>query len=1744
MGVYLEVYIMESLRKLKKTIVSILVVALTIAPSVFAKDVTVRKVEQMDSWQESFDVNGKKGKYNVIVTAEDLGGNTAYGGPFNIYIDEKSDLPITRITNPAPDMRIPGNLNIVGSCVDDDAVQYVELVLDGNEPVRASGKEFWSYFLSTEGMNEGVHTIEVYGVDINGLKGNSVKTSWVLDREKPVTEVTNIGIGTIVSGTVSLKGVISDGNGIAAMAYSLDNGENFTDVKVSNNKKTNTANFNISFDTKKMSDGPAVVWFKATDLQGSSGYYSFLCFIDNTKPAVEIVYPREKQAENGTFTAAGSAKDAIGLKSLSYEFNGEKGEFEIIPGNQYWSKEFPNAKSGKLVITAVDTAGNVTKKERQVNINSELDKPVVTLQWPKAGAQLKEGEYFVRGIAKDDDAVASVKVTVDGTVVETVETKGVFNVVLTDEKFMGYGKHIVSVSAVDKNGVVGNETKVDYFSTGVKPKFSDPVLRGGTDAGAAPFGKIVSPEGGSIFEIEASSLSGIKEASYTIEWSTDRFGAPMAARREEKTIDIKNSTPKVTFTIPVETLPWGIVHLTFKTVDVAGRVSNYGTCLYVKNFTKVVEKPDTSLAGEISDEKATVKVIEAGGQAYRRGMNVTVLSTSKSTAARWNKDRNVNEKRAPVGLNLEITSEAKDLSLSYKIFSGASVGAKPILEGKAAVVRPDKNSGNGTAFISLDNLAPGLVTVEITAVSGKDYTAKCYAQVAVVRQINSDDINDARMGQWLSTADTVYDATTRGFILGSSAKLSGYANLDGDVTASFVGTYPGLEISSEGRCVTITATRGGTYYNVTVRATDESGARVDFNPVTLIFDNDGPKFSMQRPTLYEWVRNRLVISGTATDATGIASIEYSVDGGENWKSFGAAGRRTSMQLYAEENLSSKEEGIITLDIRATDISGNLSYYTAAAHKDTLAPDVEVIIPGPGDVVNGTNAIGFIVKDEGCIEKCEYVNLNTGRRIPLDVKSMVTTFVGTAEMPISPSMRFDFTDACGNVKTINSYEFVIDNKLDLPVASIQLPIENEVITKDFVISGTVLDDDGPSTVYYRIDNGRYTQVEGQGYSFSVNVPLNTLSDNEHTVTVYSVDINGVRGPEYTRNFRVSLAEPVVVIESPKIETAQSKIVHVSGTASDRNGIKKVLVSVDNGTTWNDVTGKERWSYQYDSRAIPDGTHVIFIKAIDNYDIECLYSSLINVDNTNPEISLELPLDDSKTTGPIFFSGFTLDNIGLTDLYITVTSLDGKYVSPRLARTDLTPDKIITTTVDISSLESGRYNVQLTGKDAAGNVSSVSRNITLDKRVAEADVNVYYPLNGEHKTGDFNIYGEVQTARKVNSVTLVLDGKDFETAEVSKTGYYKFQLNSEKLTAGTHSYKVRGNLEGGLSVDSINQTVVYEPYGPWVTIDNFDYGAFAYDRPFIKGRAGYSLDQDEVDAAKAKGATKAQKEALAAKSLSYLELSLDNGKTFTRLKGTKNWKYRIENEDMPEGYHFLLIRAVFNNGESAINRCVVQIDKTAPFVKIIAPSIGGRYNQELEFSGLASDAVGLKNVSLALRKGDKAGYELPGFIQGLYIDAQAWGATLFGVGMGLSFFDDNVKLQVQWGQFTQQQREIFSATQLRYGGNVFGLKLLANIAYIPFRAMFGPDWDWLSMGFALGANFSMFTDTASGKAQILSAILGQIEFPRVTFKKAKCFRTLALYSEFQLWFIPSDVTGGTVDVKNMVFQFSEGLRVNIF
>jgi hypothetical protein len=217
--------------------------------------------------------------------------------------------------------------------------------------------------------------------------------------------------------------------------------------------------------------------------------------------------------------------------------------------------------------------------------------------------------------------------------------------------------------------------------------------------------------------------------------------------------------------------------------------------------------------------------------------------------------------------------------------------------------------------------------------------------------------------------------------------------------------------------------------------------------------------------------------------------------------------------------------------------------------------------------------------------------------------------------------------------------------------------------------------------------------------------------------------------------------------------------------------------------------------------------------------------------------------------------------------------------------------------------------------------------------------------------------------------------------------------------------------------------------------------------------------------------------------------------------------------------------------------------------------------MEFTALASDDVELQGVSYHLRKGDKSAYEVPGFIQGLYFETTippfikqiandapgifAGGSTYMDFGMGLSFFDDNVKIQFQYGFMTE---EIYTSMggdlSTRFGGNVLGLKLLANIYTLPFGSLFGPDWDWLKASFAMGANFSLFDISQSGAPTWLSALLGQVEFPKVTIPKRTNLRTFSLFTEGQLWFVSTDLNAESNNIRTVIPHLIIGLRMYIF
>jgi len=1690
----------------KNLFICVLFLIISIGSNLWAgggKDNVSKSAEDPSGFTDTLDISEKKpGKYNFYLEAKDRAGNTTLAGPDNIYIDPESDLPRTTIINPLPYMRVQGNMNIVGIAFDDDGIKQVEIAVyrgtDGRGEemtrVKASGTDYWSYFLDTSDGDvwlDGDYTVKAWATDINDLSGIADKypngdkvpvkkqkvavVYWRLDRKKPETIITSHAVGALVAGNIRLRGTVADGNGIAELNYSVDGGTKYIPAKFKVDKRNKNCSWEINLNTKKFDDGPVVIWFKARDGNHSIGTAAHLLFVNNKGPDVKIVYPEAGTTVNGIFSIAGYAKHPVGLKSVSWKAGTRQGEFELLPGNQWWSSDVDlrgfKGNSVEVEVKAVDVSGNTTIVKQKYKVDQAADMPIVKLTSPVPGVLDNKLGIVVKGTATDKEGIASVFYSLDGAQPTEIPCNGYFQFIIPTPN---EGTHSLEVWAKDITGVTGNKAPVKGIVV------SNAAILPGIASISWPEGKTTRTEvfntGMKIRPAPKMTMALAFKAPTAPASATIAFGDQPAAN-----VRLTGSKDIFTAAVPVPALQEGLLEIILTATDRQGKVFTYSEFVFITNQ---IASPD--------DEPAPF--------------------TASNNTFTWVRQTALND------------------------------GRILLKEGETLM------------------------------------------------GISSVPVNNATLA-------------------GTGANL---------LSAS---------VDEKGR-VLLTAANAGEAGPLTVRL-DVEGGTFSSGQFRVLAETAGPAVTLQNIENYKWIKNSVPVSFNISSRNRVSAVDVSLDMGDNWQGLLTAAELSALRGPVNSNftktldLTASDDGSINILIRATNESGLYSVANFSVLKDTQAPQAQTIMPIADAGVNGTIRMAFAVEEMGAIQSVTYRRNVTTPSVPAApgrtaAPAGVTTSVkeiyndskwdkdyaprffevlmDSLEMPLDKSMVFTFTDKAGNSSDVGSWLFVIDQEMDIPIVQIVLPLENEVITNDFIVSGVMFDDDGVKKYQWRIDSNPW-QNEDAEYGFSIPIALSTLTDNEHTISVFAEDIYGVKSQPVTRVFRVSLNEPTAVMTYPLYDTVLKEGIEIKGTASDKNGIKDVKVSVDNGNSFNVVKGNYgtaaetiQWAYQFNTTILKDGPHVVFIRVRDRYDIPATYAFMINVDNTQPEIILDSPGDGSITVGNISVMGRVLDP-NLKEVSIELRSLDGFTIPANLRLRKLDLSSMIRENVDISAMADGQYNVAIIATDRAGNMTRLSRNVQMARQTYKNYIEILYPLENEETSGEFNLYGFAGGANPAGTVTIKINGADSDTVPVDDSGYFVFKMNGEKLNSGVNAITVNSNFGGPTLVSSRAYNLIYREGGPWVTIDSFKFAEFAYERPYLFGRTGYVLSQEDKELLADKTVEKAVKDRIRAKTPNFTEISFDNGRSFvmTSKAAAKNvdYRYRLEDGEMAEGYHYIVIRTTMKNGEFALTRMLVQVDKTKPEIRLISPEAGSRYNQSIAYSASATDDIELVSLTYHLRKGDKAAYEVPGFLQGLYIEGVippfirqlsvengfqeyvpsmpfAGGATYTDFGLGLSFYDDNVKVQGQYGLITQDLYEALGGEgAVRYGGDVIGLKILASVYTLPLGSVWGPDFDWLYASISVGANFSLFNFldkenpnyspdkngdpvyyTQSGTATWMSALIMQIEFPKVTIPKQKALRTFSLFTEGQLWFVPTDVNAEENGIKTIIPHVIMGLRIYIF
>ncbi|MEM5947079.1 Ig-like domain-containing protein [Spirochaetia bacterium 38H-sp] len=1567
-------------------------------------------------------------------------------------------------------------------------------------------------------------------------------------------------------------------------------------------------NWKKSIDIKESKPGTYNVIIKGTDFAGNEfieGPYNLVIDPDSDLAISRVISPANNQTIRNNINIIGIAVDDDGISRVEVKI--DEGPYRQAEGTDYWNMyvDATTLKDGEHTITvrAIDING-LPGTEYTSTFLLDTEPPQMTIDSHKNGALVSK-KIVIKGTVKDANQVKSLSATFpsytvkkkdkEETIPETTQNVKIkydkneniysFELPIETQKLPD-GPMVLWFKATD---MTGTESAVPFliFIDNKEPEIS-----------------IISPE-------EESPVYGMVQITGTINDAIGVKRMWYTYNKEEKDIPLTPGNPYWTIQFDVSEDTTGTIETIIFAEDVSGNITNKK--IKLKNDREgakpaitiitpqteektvpVLTKYDAIIGiteGINPQDKIVVEGLGEGPQEFpaksgfyiplsglspgKYNINITAVDSlgfeskplkysfeisadkpiliptelvyqDTQESQSWNNGLLYDASRKAV-IRGTIKSETKPSG--GKLYTGADIwtalpsdlSAQPDIPKTASEsslkISPTEEANTYTFEASLPQKAGNGSLPAIFVINNADKSISVFPQIisyqAPPPAKGKEQIPPAKPNQLLILDYRI----NKGNILLTDKTPLGLYFSGNSISAVSVEPQEAenlISVKKIGNHVLLTAKSSGEVSGFSIIVKDKSGKEYKTPTYKLTVDLGLPSFTISSPVANLYTNQEIILSGTAQDDLAVASLQYRIDGLGKWNSI----ILTDNSFETTISSSALKPGAHILEVRAIDKAGNISVKRQSFFFDATAPKIAFITPRSQDKINGTIRVTGIVSSESPIESVTYSTDGgeTKQNVSLS-NNMFTLLIDFTSLAREEKiLTFTTQDKAGNIQDIE-LKPNIDFAKDIPVVQIQTPEEASTITTDVTVSGMVFDDDGIDRIYWRLDENQWQEIPAE-HNFAINLPISSLTDNEHTIQIYAKDIFGIESEPVTRTIRVSLKEPEAILTSPTVDTTIKGSIELKGTAFDNNGMDSILLSLDNGTSYKkaelNVEGTE-WTYPLDTTLLKDGTYAIQILARDAYGIEASYSALINIDNTPPELNISSPEEAANAAGKLKLSGRVSDNIDLQSFIAEIEPINNAKETKTI---ELPTDNIINQEIDLSNLEPGWYNIRITAQDKAGNTSITDRNLNIVDQLNNSSVRILFPEPGSTVHGPVTVSGIAVSSTPVEKAQLYVGDRFIDAVTVDTRGYFSYTIDPKVLTDGEIIIKAAIAQGDNNKTESNPVKIMYQKLGPYISITSHNMGALLSNRPWIEGIAGYNsnLDPENPD----------DKKKLKELEVKKLEVSLDNGRTFTEIAARENWKYRVETGMLQNGPLPIIIKATYKNGEVAVERTLFIVDKIYPVVKLLNPQEGNYLNTEAEFIGTAEDNFGIKDIQISLREGDKAGYEIPQFIQGMYLDAHFLGMTYYKVGLGLTFFDNNVKLQASYGIGPQTTEDGKSA---RLSGQFISGKLLASLFYLPFESILGPDWDWLSLKVALGADFSYIilynpitvesaTGTNTINTVVLSAIIGQLEFPIVEVKGFQAFHTYSLYAEPEVWFIPSDV-----DPK-IVPKITFGLHTVIF
>ncbi|MDD5223477.1 MAG: Ig-like domain-containing protein [bacterium] len=626
-----------------------------------------------------------------------------------------------------------------------------------------------------------------------------------------------------------------------------------------------------------------------------------------------------------------------------------------------------------------------------------------------------------------------------------------------------------------------------------------------------------------------------------------------------------------------------------------------------------------SACGGGKDKSPPVTAADPPGGSYRQALEVTLESSEPATIY-----YTLNGAEPAPGLGATKSGESP--------VTGIAISADTTLK-FFGVDRRENQEKIKTEIYYIDSTAPQALQATASG-SGTaspdagDTVTIGFSEPVLDPQITADNINSVMsLNQGHSWLD-------------GAGKIGG-AVLNSDQTALVI------TLSAEGSPPTVASGDTITFDGTTV--TDRAGNPVAGSVViTGVFgqDSSAPASRITFPSAGSFVGKSVEAAGTADDDSAeVARVDFSSDGGQTWA--GAVRRETGGEgdFPWSYSWSPAAEGETSLCSRATDPAGNQETppFCLTVTADLTPPAVQVLSPGADQYLNSHTPIPVSGTASDNLSGVALVEVSSDE--------------GLTYLPADGAEAWSYLwsppAGDGNYIILARARDRVGN-IGLPAPDLSIYVDNTppfswIVnpTKAQFVSGTVIlkiqamdSGSGIARVEVKIGSGSWVEAKASTGEWTCAWDSRQVLDGNYTVRSRATDRAGNQEiPGSGVTFSVENIPPVSTILTPAPDQLLGiTTTPISGTASDSgSGVAKVEVSTDGGYSWKTATGKESWSYLWDTSGAGAfwGDRIIVSRATDkagNVEEPPYPQVRVILDAAAPTVTITSPPDQSFLNYP--------------------------------------------------------------------------------------------------------------------------------------------------------------------------------------------------------------------------------------------------------------------------------------------------------------------------------------------------------------------------------------------------------------------------------------------------------------------------------------------------------------------------------